>query len=1138
MRLNYKSRLIIIPTLSDFMALQKTLTWNDRFKLSHQIASAIKCLHSHNIVHGNLNSFNTLVHQDNIKISNFGLSNSLININQNPYFKPISLLAYKDITSLQNSVPDKKADIYSVGMLLWELSSGHPPFRNREVSSFFVDLVNDIKEDHVPGTPEKYIQIYTECWQSNRSRRPKIEEVANLLKKLMPSHYKSASVNERMTINDRESKHTIAEKYSKAKEQVKTYNLIFDKELIMHKEDNIIRNEHLSDFQLEHRDENKHLQEMQVDINLEERVNNKAIITHPSADDYIQPFIPLFNIAIEIVGKMITIYETAECSKKICSALLFRAEIAQTCIKHLQRKHQTNIKNFQSQEYYLTWVKFTNILRNIMIFSEEIAQLSWFRKYTNVNMVIDTFYTNIIEFEDTCYDLDLTIAIYSTKQREKEAQDIAYDILILKKSMDGMHSEIKTLTTEIAALNAARHFLKNATPEIIASNIPRKVYKILQINSEELFEPPLSKDNIRGSIVKKMFHGKEVACENVFDKTEKPFKFEILYLLGKSPYIITFYGLSVDNAMIIDWAEHGNLEELYTHYKINWPMKLQLAYNIFNGLVFMHQSGIHHYNIRCKNILITNKLEPKISIYRGYREKGFAYVNIDETFRWLAPERMKNPIPRYNNQSEMFSFGMLLWELCYQKIPYKGMDLTKILEHIKNKKRETLGIIFDPSPIPRELAIIIKSAWEEDPSVRPLDLELQLKFSELCNKYLYSNDSQNNIMLNNELHQNQNSTHLIPQSFNGSLFDVVSSRNDTINSYSSSISIQTLIPLEDGLRAHKKKNYKEAWKCFSDHANLENNIAKYWKGYYLTCGYCTEKDLNAARQLFKESADNGIDDAQLRYAFALIEDKRNLKVNEILIYMKMAADRGNSTALYNLGDIYWNGKLKVPVDKAKAEFYIKLAALKNQSRAAEFLEKIHNESKTKFVSREIEPDNSKTIAIFGASDNDDSKTIVIHEPIIIEQPENEILNIEESKDEMITEETKTEELMNEMITEETKFEEPEKEIIAKETNIEELKIITKETKTENEMILEESKTNKSKNEMIKVEGSNNKETKVEGSSKIIAGETGIKEVKDKITKETKVEESKHKNITEETRGKEQKNDQIIQDSEANKDSKE
>ncbi|CAG8649094.1 3948_t:CDS:2, partial [Gigaspora rosea] len=73
-----------------------------------------------------------------------------------------------------------------------------------------------VKVNHHPNIIRFY-GITEECWQSNRSRRPKIEEVANSLKKLMSSHYESISVNEK--INDRESKQAVTEKYSKTKEQ-------------------------------------------------------------------------------------------------------------------------------------------------------------------------------------------------------------------------------------------------------------------------------------------------------------------------------------------------------------------------------------------------------------------------------------------------------------------------------------------------------------------------------------------------------------------------------------------------------------------------------------------------------------------------------------------------------------------------------------------------------------------------------------------------------------------------------------------------------------------------------------------------------------------------------------------------------
>ncbi|CAG8479503.1 20802_t:CDS:2 [Cetraspora pellucida] len=67
-----------------------------------------------------------------------------------------------------------------------------------------------------------------------------------------------------------------------------------------------------------------------------------------------------------------------------------------------------------------------------------------------------------------------------------------------------------------------------------------------------------------------------------------------------------------------------------------------------------------------------------------------------------------------------------------------------------------------------------------------------------------------------------------------------------------------------------------------------------------------------------------------------LDDKdalNEMKIQEIIKYMTMAADHENPTALFNLGDIYWKGKLGVPVDKAKGELYIKLAALKGQQKA-------------------------------------------------------------------------------------------------------------------------------------------------------------------------------------------------------------
>jgi hypothetical protein len=59
---------------------------------------------------------------------------------------------------------NEKSDVYSVGVLLWEISNGQPPFYV-EGEQYNVDLISEIsqglRETVVPDTPENYENIYT-----------------------------------------------------------------------------------------------------------------------------------------------------------------------------------------------------------------------------------------------------------------------------------------------------------------------------------------------------------------------------------------------------------------------------------------------------------------------------------------------------------------------------------------------------------------------------------------------------------------------------------------------------------------------------------------------------------------------------------------------------------------------------------------------------------------------------------------------------------------------------------------------------------------------------------------------------------------------------------------------------------------
>ncbi|KAF0426246.1 kinase-like protein [Gigaspora margarita] len=712
--------------------------------------------------------------------------------------------------------------------------------------------------------------------------------------------------------------------------------------------------------------------------------------------DAITPFVPLFNMVTNILNQMLQIYENAKCNDKICAALLERVEIAQTAVKSLQRKYQANEKKFRNQDYYYAWVRFVNVLENIRKFAKEVTQLTYFQKFINANAVKDAFEKNIKEFEEVCSDLNFTMALYNAEQREMEAQNVAEDLEILKKSMNDMKDEITELRfaiTEVTTLITSANVLgsqindaqsKGADIHMDKSGPLIEAYKAPRVDPSELQDPFSSDDNVRGTnntVRKKIYRGIDVACKKVqlvkpnegtrnLDKAmnkKQQIELAALLKLGVCPFIINFYGVSnVDNSevMIYDWAAYSNLRDVYKKYDIDWPTKLRFARDIFNGLVFMHQCSLYHHDVRCENIVVTDRFEPKISNFELSRTLTGVSAEIKilaDIIRWLAPEKMrkapKGSTQRYNHQCEMYSFGMMLWELCHQRFPYNGMDIGEIQEHVLNKKREVLEHTLSPSPIQKELYKLIKRAWEDEPSARPSDIEMQQKLKDLFQEHVFCKGI---------------SPHITPKKVYNDVpkLDLSRSFQDKVNISTDSNKqfeapddceelcldnitipmIQPLIPFEDGIKAHKAKEYKKAWECFEGHAKLGNNMAKYWQGYYLLNGTGVKKDHTEALRLFKEAADAGVPDAQLRYAFALLENKINLDVPEILKYMTMAADSENSTALFNLGDIYWNGKLGVEIDKAKAESYIKLAALKNQPKAIPFLEKIKAEkANIKFI---------------------------------------------------------------------------------------------------------------------------------------------------------------------------------------------
>jgi serine/threonine protein kinase len=150
--------------------------------IAFQVAEGMRFLHANGIVHRDLKTMNILLDEPLIvKIADFGLAG--IMKDQQELVGGVGTPHYTAPEILEGKRYGLKVDVYSFGVMLWEIATGNVPFRDKSATEIYDFVVtHGWRLPLSQSTPEPLKQLIARCWHTNPSERPEFAEIAELFR--------------------------------------------------------------------------------------------------------------------------------------------------------------------------------------------------------------------------------------------------------------------------------------------------------------------------------------------------------------------------------------------------------------------------------------------------------------------------------------------------------------------------------------------------------------------------------------------------------------------------------------------------------------------------------------------------------------------------------------------------------------------------------------------------------------------------------------------------------------------------------------------------------------------------------------------------------------------------------------------
>ncbi|XP_038995426.1 uncharacterized protein LOC120119690 isoform X1 [Hibiscus syriacus] len=199
------------------------------------------------------------------------------------------------------------------------------------------------------------------------------------------------------------------------------------------------------------------------------------------------------------------------------------------------------------------------------------------------------------------------------------------------------------------------------------------------------------------------------------------------------PNVVAFYGVVQDGpggtlATVTEFMVNGSLRHvlLSKDRLLDRRKRVIIAMDAAFGMEYLHSKNIVHFDLKCDNLLVNLKdpVRPicKVGDFGLSKIKRNTLVTggVRGTLPWMAPELLNGSSSKVSEKVDVFSFGIVLWEILTGEEPYANMHYGAIIGGIvSNTLRPPVPSNCDP-----EWKLLMEQCWAPDPVVRPSFTEI------------------------------------------------------------------------------------------------------------------------------------------------------------------------------------------------------------------------------------------------------------------------------------------------------------------------------------------------------------------------------------------------------------------------------